>query len=170
MKAKLQEMKEILDELLFLAPLSSTLPGGDVKKAECALTSSPIQKLHVPLTSVQSVGNQNTVAEKALVKSPLPDFNEIKVAAIRARSCSRKNFATNLARELFSYDERCSSNVSGTCGKEKLDTKRMEVIKKFCFENFPLSTTENSYKAWHDCIKAIDTAGRSLVRKNKENR
>ena len=56
------------------------------------------------------------------------DFNELKAAVIRSKSCSRKNYATNLAREFFSAEERRSSNVSGSCGERKLDEKKMEVI------------------------------------------
>ena len=72
-------------------------------------------------------------------------------------------------RKLFSYEERSTSNVSGKCGKRALDSKRIDQIIRSCFEMFPLTNTENLHKAWQDCIKAIDTAGRSLSRKTKEN-
>ena len=99
----------------------------------------------------------------------MPTEHELKAAAIRAKSCSRKNYATNLVRELFTVEERCTRNVSGACGKRQLDSERIGLIKRSCFEQFPLSNAENSYKAWQDCVKAIDSAGRSLLRKSKEN-
>ena len=76
------------------------------------------------------------------------------------------NYATNLNRQLFSAEERSHSDVhvSGLCGKNKLDIVRVEMIKKSAF---PLSPLEVESKAWQECIKAIDTANRTLCQKRK---
>ena len=73
-------------------------------------------------------------------------------------------------REPFSIKQRSSCNVSGVCGKGKLDIKRIKVIKRTCFEMFPLTNPENHHKAWQDCVKAVDSAGRTVFRRMKENK
>ena len=80
-----------------------------------------------------------------------------------------KNYATNLAREVFTVDERSTHNVLGACGKPQLDPDKIEFIKRLSIKHFPLSNSENSHKAWQDCVKAIDSASRSLACKLKEN-
>ena len=113
------------------------------------------------------VSNPSTTSNS--LKTPDQHLSDIKTAIIRSKSCSRKNFATNLARELFTPEERCTSNVAGACGKQKLDPDKVYFIKNSSFEHFPLSSTENSHKAWQDCVKAIDSASRNPARKGKEN-
>ena len=96
------------------------------------------------------------------------DFNDAVEIAIRLKSCSRKNYAKNLSIQLFSFNERCGSNVSGTCGKEKLDEGRIELIKRSTFRMFPLESTEKECQVWQACVKAIDCANRTLILKAKE--
>ena len=118
-----------------------------------------------PLTPVTPVADQQeNLHNPGMCKAA--EVSELKAAAIRAKSCSRKNYATNRARELFTVEERCTRNVSGKYGKRQLDTDKIGFITKSCFEQFPLSNTENSHKAWQDCV---NSAGRNLLRKSKEN-
>lgn len=42
-----------------------------------------------------------------------------KVSNLRANSCSRENFASKLGKELFTAEERMTSNVKGVMGKER---------------------------------------------------
>ena len=182
-RERLNDIGAKLDELLFLAPVSQTLPGGDrwsyQDEARPQMPAEPGE--HIPMRPL-TPGEQNnasmrplTPGEQSNTSMSTPDQNEslhvseLKVAAIRSKSCSRKNYATNLARELFTMEERCTRNVSGKFGKQQLDPGKIFFIKKSCFEHFPLSNTENSHKAWQDCVKAIDSAGRGLLRKSKEN-
>ena len=82
--------------------------------------------------------------------------------SIRISSSSRRNFATNVNRQIFSEEERMTSNVSGTRGKLQL---KVAFIKRVAFQQFPLKAEERAKKAWSDCIEAIDEANRRLNRK-----
>ena len=89
-----------------------------------------------------------------------------KLSFIRANSCSRENFASKLVKELFTVEERSTSNVKGVLGKEKLDENKIKYIQKITFENYPCSSLEHQ-KCWAKCVKAIDSASRNLCRKLK---
>ena len=171
MTDKLERISSTLDELLFLAPLSSTLPDGSSLLSAKEADDSSRPPLPEPECSVveQQCPTSPKPKEPSSSQPKASGFSDMQAAAIRSKSCSRKNFATNLARELFSVEERRTCNVSGACGKGKLDNEKMEVIQRACFEMYPLTNAENHHKAWQECIKAIDTAGRSLSRKMKEN-
>ena len=84
---------------------------------------------------------------------------------IRLRSCSRKNFAANLVRAVFSEQDRAASNVNGKNNKKKLDPTRIQAIKEASFKMFPCSTGETELSAWPACIIAIDQSCRRLNRK-----
>jgi len=98
-------------------------------------------------------------------------FTPSFLASIRARSCSRQNFAVNLVRSLFTVNERKVSNVAGVLGKKKLDPKRIVRIKEATFQTYPLEAGETIVGAWALCIKSIDESCRRLNRipKGKEN-
>ena len=185
MNEKLTSISNTVNELLFLAPVPQQLPhdhyydltGPEVEsRPEVPTQSTPVSQSHstVPPGGTPSILEEQTVVSKPLTsstssKAPDQHLSDIKTAMIRSKSCSRKNFATNLARELFTPEERCARNVAGACGKQKLDPEKVLFIKNSSFDHFPLSSTENSHKAWQDCIKAIDSASRNLIRKGKEN-
>ena len=182
---KLLNISNTVNELLFLAPLPQQLPDRDYydqtapeveSRPEVPAQDTPANQSHstVPPGETPNVVEEQTVVSKPLtsstsLKTPDQHLSDIKTAIIRSKSCSRKNFATNLARELFTPEERCTSNVAGACGKQKLDPEKVYFIKNSLFEHFPLSSTENSHKAWQDCVKAIDSASRNLARRGKEN-
>ena len=84
---------------------------------------------------------------------------------MKNESSSRKNFSANLVRQLFTEEERASSNVRGKGGKAQLNQAKIDVVKAKTFEMHPLELFENEKKAWGDCIKAIDEANRRLNRK-----
>ena len=88
-----------------------------------------------------------------------------EMISIRISSSSRRNFATNVNRQIFSEEERMTSNVSGTRGKLQLDSAKVAFIKRVAFQQFPLKGEERAKKAWSDCIEAIDEANRRLNRK-----
>ena len=92
------------------------------------------------------------------------------MAKIRTLSCSHENLTANLARELFTVDERMMSNVAGKCGKAKINPKIINENRKATFQMFPPTPAENQKQLWSACIRAIDSASKSLVRKTgKEN-
>ena len=84
------------------------------------------------------------------------------VKMIDKDSHSRKNLAAKLVREVFSYEERESSNVMGLKGKRRLDPTRMSVVRGLTFAMRPVKPGESEDELWRtECIKAIDTANRS---------
>lgn len=85
---------------------------------------------------------------------------------LRLKSCSRPNFCVNLARELFTTDERQESNVKGKRGKKKLDAAKMKVIERNAFHIYPLTTGEQRHTSWRYCEKAIDESCRRLNRRD----
>ena len=80
-------------------------------------------------------------------------------------SSSRKNFAANLVRQLFTVEERASSNVRGKGRKPQLNPVKIDVVRSKTLEMYPLGSNEYEKKVWSDCIKAIDEANRRLNRK-----
>ena len=80
---------------------------------------------------------------------------------------TRRSLAAALVNELFDTETRLRSNVRGR-GKDKLDPKRIDYVKKKCFEMFPSDRDADEKKDWDDCIVAIDDKGRELKRKLKK--
>ena len=56
-----------------------------------------------------------------------------------------------------------TSNVKGVMGKKKFDEKRLSYIQTLTFENYPCAAAEQK-NCWSKCVKAIDSASRSLCR------
>ena len=83
---------------------------------------------------------------------------------VYTKSTSRRNFAANLVRSLFTREERMRCNVKGR-GKDMLNPTLIEFVKTKCFEFFPLPGSENVKDKWAECIVSIDEANRRL--KNK---
>ena len=82
-------------------------------------------------------------------------------------SSSRQNLAANLNRELFSVEERATSNVAGLLGKLKLDVRKVAYIKRETYRMYPLQSEENEKKVWSDGTTAIDEVNRRLNRPKK---
>lgn len=95
-------------------------------------------------------------------------LNAQTILRIRNGSCSRANFAKNMVEKLFNKEERC--NVKGVLGKQCFDVEKMAYVKSLTFEHYPAVPPENISDCWSMCVRAIDTAGRQLIRKfKKEN-
>ena len=80
---------------------------------------------------------------------------------------SRRSLAAALVNELVDTETRLKSNVRGR-GKEQLDPKLIDYVKKKCFELFPSEKESDSKKDWEDCIIAIDEKARDLKRRLKK--
>lgn len=52
-----------------------------------------------------------------------------KIVFLQKNSCSRRNFAVNLVRNIFDEDTRKLSNVGGKLGKLKMNPVLMEYVK-----------------------------------------
>ena len=68
-----------------------------------------------------------------------------------------------MVREIFTKEERLTSNVKGVLGKNKFDTNKIAFVQKLTFENFLCSAVDHK-KCWAKCIKAIDSSSRTLSR------
>ena len=75
--------------------------------------------------------------------------------------------AAALVNELVDTATRLKSNVRGR-GKDQLDPKIIEYVKKKCFELHPSDKESDMKKDWEDCIVVIDDKGRELKRKLKK--
>ena len=98
------------------------------------------------------------------VAATVPDFDPDFLQNTRRKSCSRRNFAVNLVRSIFSPEEMARSNCSGTRGKEKLDEERLAAIRRATFLLWPLQAGEIEKKEWYKCMYGIDEACRRLNR------
>lgn len=86
---------------------------------------------------------------------------------LKNESNSRRNFALKQAEKLFTFNERLTSNCQGKRGKNRLDERRIALIRENTFKLWPLESKEDPEKAWHDCRRAIDEGGRQLNYRQK---
>ena len=91
-----------------------------------------------------------------------------RIRFIQRNSCSRRNFAVNLVRNIFDEDTRKLSNVAGKLGKLKMNPVLMEYIKSVTFQYYSLEPFEKEKKEWHNCVVAIDESNRRLNNKPKK--
>lgn len=101
-----------------------------------------------------------------------PEFDPEYLIVSRGKSCSRRNFAVNLVRYLFTSEEMAQSNCSGTRGKSRLEQERIAIVRRTTFVLWPVGEREELRSEWAKCIYSIDEACRRLnrpkFRKKKE--
>ena len=91
-----------------------------------------------------------------------------RIRFIQRNSCSRRNFAVNLVRNIFDEDTRKLSNVAGKLGKLKMNPVLMDYVKSLTFQYYPLEPFEREKKEWSNCVLAIDESNRRLNNKPKK--
>ena len=81
------------------------------------------------------------------------------VLALKLKSCSMKNFAVKLMRELFTKEELENKTVKSTRsakgGKEGLDKRRLQIIKDYVLQ-FYSTLPEKTEKVWSECVNAMN--------------
>ena len=77
--------------------------------------------------------------------------------------------AAALVNKLFDTETRLRSNVRGR-GKGKLDPKKIEYVKKKCFEMFPSNRDGDMKKDWDDCIVSIDKRTKMYTKETTRQR
>ena len=109
-------------------------------------TSSSHHQPKVPLTPLSagaavsctyaSSSSQPCVVPSTGTPSLLPSGEQLVrlVNEIRLQSCSRSNFCANMVRQLYTAEERKSSNVKGKLGKYPLDPVRLASVRKSALE------------------------------------
>lgn len=98
------------------------------------------------------------------LEASFPEFDPEYLIVSRGKSCSRRNFAVNLVRYLFTSEDMAMSNCSGTRGKSRLEPERMAVVRRVTFALWPVEEKEDLGSEWAKCIYSIDEACRRLNR------
>lgn len=80
------------------------------------------------------------------------------------KSSSAKNFAVNLVRELFTWDELKGRNVLGVQSKQAVVPVRMKLVRDYYFKMFPAHKAEEDLQ-WGKCHRAIDENLRCPVKR-----
>ena len=83
---------------------------------------------------------------------------------------SRRKFAPNLNRKIFTMDERKGSNVQGVLGKSQLDPDKINYIMKVTFGMYPLGSKESEAIEWSNCISEINRRLNNTKNKHKKSK
>ena len=73
---------------------------------------------------------------------------------------SRRNLASRLATQVFTVEERTTSNSRGLCGKKALDPSKLKAIHEVAVKNYPLERLETKASVEKEMRTAIDEACR----------
>ena len=71
---------------------------------------------------------------------------------------TRRSLTAALVNELVDTETWIQSNVRGR-GKDQLDVKIIEYVKRKCFELYSSDKESDKKKDWDDCIVCIDDKG-----------
>ena len=130
-------------------------------------SKGPIQNedIELPSPSMTTVepppiGNHEEVECQALL-------TPARLTELFVKSCSRRNLAVRMVRDLFDEQTRINSNVNGK-KKERLDPEIIKYIKQKCFYYWPLSGKETEDEGWKLCIISMDENSRSLKNKPRK--
>ena len=89
-----------------------------------------------------------------------------RMCPILMKHKTRRSLAAALVKELVDPETWMRSNVRGR-GKDQLDAKIIQFVKRKCFQLYPSDRDSDMKKDWEDCIVSIDDKGRELKRKLK---
>lgn len=103
-------------------------------------------------------------------------IDNVLASSAYSKSKSRRNFASHLAKLVFTPRERLESNCNGRFGKKALDTTLLSAIRNTLFKFYPCkhstlvvngdtitSGDHDENNVWlRDCIPAIDESNRVL--------
>ena len=98
------------------------------------------------------------------LSATFPEFDPEYLIVSRGKSCSRRNFAVNLVRYLFTSEEMAQSNCSGTRGKSRLEQERLAIVRRATLTLWPVEDRLEERTEWAKCIYSIDEACRRLNR------
>lgn len=82
-----------------------------------------------------------------------------EIQKISYMSQSIKNFAKNLAMQMFTEEERATSNCIGTKGKKQLNVEKLQKIRDYIFQIHTMSSQQQE-EQWRKCRDAINELGR----------
>ena len=90
-------------------------------------------------------------------------ISQEQINFLKAKSTSFMNFAVQLLRALFKMEELEGKNISGSRGKDKVDPKRVEIIKQMVFKIYGTLPSDRD-EVWRGCRKAMDSFLRNVKR------
>lgn len=111
----------------------------------------------MPLTPVRPsprvstlVRNQSPIERPCLVELKTPSrpnseeaqgqgLSFVEIQYLKKKSSSRSNFTVNCLRRLFRTEEVQGQNVAGKKGKPPVDPFRVELIKSYAFQMYPVA-------------------------------
>ena len=85
---------------------------------------------------------------------------------LRGESNNVGHFATLVTRVVFQPDELANKNCNGKKGKERLDVKKLAVVRKLTFSLFDVPLKDQEHVWSSKCVRAID----ELLRRPHRNR
>ncbi|XP_044173134.1 uncharacterized protein LOC122957212 [Acropora millepora] len=100
--------------------------------------------------------------------------NLLKETASKLKMChkkvsSRKKYIRKCLEEIFSTEEKASSNISGNAGKDKLDQYKIGLINRLVIAAFPpIPTVENSEDVAREIARTINLKCRELKKSNSK--
>ncbi len=117
---------------------------------------SPQDRIWTLLDVVQK--NADGSASKAKIKPDLlKTYQYLKQEG-------RTRMAKAIMADLFTIEERVTSNCRGSLGKPPLDPIRLEAVRQAVFELLPCEESQME-AVWCSCVTCIDTANRGLKRR-----
>ena len=113
-------------------------------------------------SATSDIGNTSGTSDTNESASMLKYIQLSDLTYIYNNSSSRRNFANNCAKKIFTIEERLNSNVNGKKGKQGFDTEKIAAIYNTVFQFYPLAGGEDRKRAWSDCVRAIDESSRKI--------
>ena len=99
-------------------------------------------------------------SSKILQMESFLGLTSIEINEMKTEACSRRNFASKLAKHAFT-EERRKCNCRGKRGKDRLDPNRLNIIKALTYHYYPLKQGCDEDENWlTECVKAIDEVNR----------
>lgn len=105
--------------------------------------------------------SQSKEPEKPAVFGPDGEFSSAYLRYVHGKSSTATSFANVLMKEVFTLEERISSNCNGVMGKKALEPNRLDKIKR-AVRRFYTDTEEEFQDMWKKCRKSIDSTNRNL--------
>ena len=144
-------------------PGTSTAPIRDISPYDLApfqiadqtVTSPPLQ---MPLQDITLQLQHSFILQEYIIP-------ESTIYSCLIACKSRRNLASQLATQVFTVEERTTSNSRGLCGKKALDPSKLKAIHEVAVKNYPLERLETKASAEKEMRTAIDEA----CRKTKNN-
>ena len=163
LNARLKRLEETMESFQISQPGPSTAPIRDISPNDLApfqiadqtVTSPPLQ---MPLQDITLQLQHSFNLQEYIIP-------ESTIYSCLIACKSRRKLVSRLATQVFTVEERTTSNSRGLCGKKALDPSKLKAIHEVAVKNYPLERLETRASAEKEMRTAIDEA----CRKTKNN-